>query len=189
MPSRTARAPSAAGTDLDGGVHERKEKGGRRTARATLSGALESAAGRRSVFSRLAKATALGAAHPLAFLVALLVVLGWALSGPLFGFSDTWQLVINTATTVITFLMVFLIQSTQNRDTQALQIKLDELIRVTQNADTALLDLEELEESELQRIQGAYEELAAQARLEGRGGRRGNGSDSPAARLSLPGKP
>jgi low affinity Fe/Cu permease len=134
-------------------------------------------------FTRFAQATAYGAGHPSAFLLACAAVLVWALTGPLFGYSDTWQLVINTATTIVTFLMVFLIQNTQNRDTQALQIKLDELIRVTQDADTALLDLEELEEGDLQRIRKAYEELAAQARSEQRAGRGGAEGDSPLGRL------
>jgi low affinity Fe/Cu permease len=88
----------------------------------------------------------------------------WAVTGPLFGFSDTWQLVINTGTTIITFLMVFLIQSTQNRDSEAMQVKLDELIRATHGAQNALLDLEELEEEELDRIKAGYEEMAERAR-------------------------
>jgi low affinity Fe/Cu permease len=91
-------------------------------------------------------------------------VLLWALSGPLFGFSDTWQLVINTSTTIITFLMVFLIQNTQNRDTEAIQIKLDELIRATQGAHNAILDLEQMDEAQLERYLKHYEELAATAR-------------------------
>ena len=92
------------------------------------------------------------------------VVAAWAVTGPLFGFSDTWQLVINTGTTIITFLMVFLIQSTQNRDSEAMQVKLDELIRATHGAHNALLDLEELEEEELDRIKAGYEKIAEQAR-------------------------
>jgi low affinity Fe/Cu permease len=88
----------------------------------------------------------------------------WSLTGPLFGFSNTWQLVINTGTTIITFLMVFLIQNTQNRDTRAVQIKLDELIRATRGAHNALLDLEELEDKELQEFQDSYEALAQKAR-------------------------
>jgi low affinity Fe/Cu permease len=85
-------------------------------------------------------------------------------SGPLFGFSDTWQLVINTSTTIITFLMVFLIQNTQNRDTEAIQIKLDELIRATKGAHNALLDLEELDDKQLDMFHKQYEKLAEQSR-------------------------
>jgi low affinity Fe/Cu permease len=99
-----------------------------------------------------------------AFLVAAGVVAVWAISGPLFGFSDTWQLVINTGTTIITFLMVFLIQNTQNRDSHAVQLKLDELIRAVSGAHNALLDLEELEEADLERFRVRYEELARAAR-------------------------
>jgi low affinity Fe/Cu permease len=98
------------------------------------------------------------------FTLALFIVVIWAVTGPLFGFSDTWQLVINTGTTVVTFLMVFLIQHTQNVDSEAVQVKLDELIRVTEGAHNALLDLEELEEEELDRIRGAYRKLAGEAR-------------------------
>jgi low affinity Fe/Cu permease len=94
------------------------------------------------------------------------VIVVWGITGPIFGFSDTWQLVINTGTTIITFLMVFLIQNTQNRDSEAMQVKLDELIRATQGAQNALLDLEELEEDELDRIKAGYEEIAEQARGE-----------------------
>ena len=90
----------------------------------------------------------------------------WLLTGPLFGFSNTWQLVINTGTTIITFLMVFLIQNTQNRDAEAVQIKLDELIRAIGNAQNALLDLEELEEKDLDRIRAGYIDLAKLARKE-----------------------
>jgi len=90
----------------------------------------------------------------------------WAVSGPFFGFSDTWQLIINTGTTIVTFLMVFLIQNTQNRDSEAMQLKLDELIRATRGAHNALLDLEEMDESQLDLVRGDYEKLAEHARHE-----------------------
>lgn len=93
-----------------------------------------------------------------------MTILVWAITGPIFEFSDTWQLVINTGTTVITFLMVFLIQNTQNRDSAAIQLKLDELIRATHKAHDSLMDLEELEEEELEQIRFKYEEVAAKAR-------------------------
>jgi low affinity Fe/Cu permease len=118
----------------------------------------------RSRFTRFAKATAHASGKPITFGLAVAIVLVWIISGPLFGFSDTWQLVINTGTTIITFLMVFLIQSTQNRDGKAVQVKLDELIRVSSGAHVALLDLEELEDEELDRICAQYEELAERAR-------------------------
>ena len=98
------------------------------------------------------------------FWIAVAIIATWALTGPLFGFSDTWQLVINTGTTIITFLMVFLIQNTQNRDSEAIQVKLDELIRSIEGAHLALLDLEELEEEELERICRGYRNLAQEAR-------------------------
>ncbi|HEX2824829.1 MAG TPA: low affinity iron permease family protein [Burkholderiales bacterium] len=101
---------------------------------------------------------------PLAFGLALGTIVVWAISGPLFGFSDTWQLVINTGTTIVTFLMVFLIQNTQNRDGTAVQVKLDELIRTTSGAHNALLDLEELDENELREITKEYEGIAERAR-------------------------
>ncbi len=117
-----------------------------------------------SAFTRLAKKASTFTGRPSCFALALGIILVWAITGPLFGFSDTWQLVINTGTTIITFLMVFLIQSTQNRDTEAMQIKLDELIRVSRRADDALLDLEELEEAELDALRARYEDMARQAR-------------------------
>ena len=114
--------------------------------------------------NRLAKWASRATGRPLGFLLALLVVLAWILTGPLFGFSDTWQLVINTGTTIVTFLMVFLIQNSQNRDTEAIQLKLDELIRSTRGAHNALLDLEELEERELDAFRKRYIALAKVAR-------------------------
>ena len=119
---------------------------------------------KKSLFTRFAKRTAGTAGRPMAFAIAALVIVVWAVTGPVFGFSDTWQLVINTGTTIVTFLMVFLIQNTQNRDTEALQIKLDELIRVIEGAHNALLDLEELDEKELDKIRTNYEKLAKNAR-------------------------
>ena len=117
-----------------------------------------------SWYSRFAKVSARVSGRPVTFAVAVVVLLTWALTGPLFGFSDTWQLVINTGTTIVTFLMVFLIQNTQNRDTEALHIKLDELIRATQGAHNALLDLEELEEKQLDEFRARYTALARLAR-------------------------
>jgi low affinity Fe/Cu permease len=130
-------------------------------------------------FSRFAKKTARLAGRPAAFVLASGTIAAWLLTGPIFGFSDTWQLIINTGTTIVTFLMVFLIQNTQNRDTAAIQIKLDELIRATQGAHNALLDLEELEEDALEDFHDRYEKLAADARKELRRGRRDTGSPEP----------
>jgi low affinity Fe/Cu permease len=122
-------------------------------------------------FSSIARRIAVLSGKPATFLLALSAVILWGLSGPLFDYSTTWQLVINTTTTIITFLMVFIIQNTQNRDTEAMQIKLDELIRATQGAHIALLDLEELEEEQLDRYRRSYEKLARQARERLRSGR------------------
>jgi low affinity Fe/Cu permease len=121
-----------------------------------------------SPFTRFAKRTSTITGRPITFILAAGVIIAWAVTGPLFHFSDTWQLVINTSTTIITFLMVFLIQNTQNRDTEALQIKLDELIRVQREANNALLDLEELDDDELGRIRAVYLELARKERDEGK---------------------
>lgn len=117
-----------------------------------------------NLFVSLSQKVSYATGHPLAFFLALGIVLVWAITGPIFDYNDTWQLVINTGTTIITFLMVFLIQSTQNRDTAALQLKLDELIRVTAGAHTVLLDLEELSEDQLEKFRKEYEKIARQAR-------------------------
>lgn len=115
-------------------------------------------------YSGFAKQVARFCGRPIVFVCAVFTILLWIVTGPLFDFSDTWQLVINTATTIITFLMVFLIQSTQNRDTEAIQVKLDELIRVTQGAHNILLDLEELDEAQLDEFRSRYQLLASLAR-------------------------
>jgi len=119
-----------------------------------------------SWFTRLTKVTARAAGRPATFLLAAAVILVWAALGPSFEFSDTWQLVINTGTTIVTFLMVFLIQSTQNRDTEAIQVKLDELIRAVGHARNELLDLEELEEKDLDDLKQTFIDLAKKARNE-----------------------
>jgi low affinity Fe/Cu permease len=112
-----------------------------------------------SWFPALARGASTAAGTPGMFAIALLVVIVWALTGPLFHYSDTWQLVINTGTTIVTFLMVFLIQNTQNRDTQAVQLKLDELIRVTKGAHNLLIDLEELDDEQVEQLRRTYERL------------------------------
>ena len=123
-----------------------------------------------SRYASFAKKTARIAGRPTTFTLAVSVIAVWLITGPTFQYSDTWQLVINTATTIITFIMVFLIQNTQNRDTAAMQIKLDELIRATSGAHNALLDLEELEEHELEAFRSRYEKLAEQSRSLLKGG-------------------
>ncbi len=117
-----------------------------------------------AAYSQFAKSASRFSGKPIVFVMAVCIILVWIVTGPIFKFSDTWQLVINTGTTIITFLMVFLIQSSQNRDTQAIQIKLDELIRATKGAHNALLDLEELEEVQLDAFRAKYQGLATQAR-------------------------
>jgi low affinity Fe/Cu permease len=119
-----------------------------------------------ALYSRFAKGAAHFCGRPRIFMLAVAIIAAWIVTGPLFRFSDTWQLVINTGTTIITFLMVFLIQNTQNRDTEAIQVKLDELIRATKGAHNALLDLEELEEATLDAFRTKYQALASAARAE-----------------------
>ena len=127
-------------------------------------------------YSRLAKAAARWCGRPKVFVLAVAVIVAWVVTGPVFHYSDTWQLVINTGTTIITFLMVFLIQNTQNRDTEAIQIKLDELIRATAGAHNALLDLEELEVDALASFRNRYQELARRAREDIQLGRQDTGT-------------
>ena len=124
----------------------------------------------KKLFTRLTEWAARASGHPLATALAFFVILAWACTGPVFDYSDTWQLVINTVTTLVTFLMVFLIQSSQNRDTAALQIKLDEIIRVLKRADNSLLNLETLDETALEQVRKKYDKLAqaARARAESR---------------------
>ena len=117
-----------------------------------------------STFTQFAKAASRATGRPITFVIAVGIIVVWGLTGPIFDYSDTWQLVINTSTTIITFLMVFLIQNTQNRDTEALQIKLDELIRAMGQAQNALLDLEEMDDEELDSIREDYLKLAEKAR-------------------------
>ena len=126
----------------------------------------------RAVFRTFASRVADRVGSPAAFLVGLGLIVIWAITGPFFGYSDTWQLVVNTATTIVTFLMVFLIQNTQNRDSIAMQIKLDELLRAGKGAETAMADLEDLTEAELEAFQKHYAQLAAEARTKMRESRR-----------------
>jgi len=130
-------------------------------------------------YSRFAKTTAQVCGRPPVFAMAVGTIGAWLVTGPFFAFSDTWQLVINTGTTIVTFLMVFLIQNTQNRDTQAIQVKLDELIRATKGAHNALLDLEELEQGQLDAFRVKYETLAASARTDLECGRDDTGTPEP----------
>lgn len=130
----------------------------------------------KNTFSKFANGTAHFSGHPITFLTALSIIAIWAFTGPIFQFSDTWQLVINTGTTIVTFLMVFLIQNTQNRDSYAIQLKLDELIRATKGAHTSLLDIEELTEKDILILKKQYIELAERAREELRKGRGDEGT-------------
>lgn len=132
---------------------------------------------KKKFFSQLAKWTAHATGRPAAFSLAVLTILIWIVTGPIFHFSDTWQLVINTGTTIVTFLMVFLIQSTQNRDTEALQLKLDELIRNSEGAHNALLEIEEMEQEDLDNIKNRFHTLAEQARADLQKGKLDTGRD------------
>ena len=132
-----------------------------------------------SWYSRFAKAASHFCGRPRVFSLAVLVIAVWMITGPLFHFSDTWQLVINTGTTIVTFLMVFLIQNTQNRDTEAIQVKRDELIRATKGAHNALLDLEELEEEALDSFKKKYQALAETARTQLGEGRQDTDTPQP----------
>jgi low affinity Fe/Cu permease len=133
-------------------------------------------------FGQFAKWTAHVSGRPATFVLAIGLIIVWLVTGPLFGFNDTWQLVINTATTIVTFLMVFLIQNTQNRDTGAMQAKLDELIRAIEGAHNALLDLEELDETEIELIRKDYRQLAADARKQLASGGTDTSCDEPTDR-------
>ena len=130
-------------------------------------------------YSGFAKAAAHFCGRPRVFTLAVAIIVVWLVTGPIFGFSDTWQLVINTGTTIITFLMVFLIQNTQNRDTEAIQLKLDELIRATNGAHNALLDLEELEQGSLDAFKSKYQALASAARVQLKEGTQDTGTPEP----------
>jgi low affinity Fe/Cu permease len=123
-------------------------------------------------FTRFARWTSCHAGRPSAFIFAVLVIVGWAVTGPMFHYSDTWQLVINTSTTIVTFLMVFLIQNTQNRDSQAIHVKLDELIRAKKGARNSLLNLEELSDEELEQLRISFNQIAEKAK---RGAKNGSG--------------
>jgi low affinity Fe/Cu permease len=112
-------------------------------------------------FRKLARRVSIAIGSPIAFVIALIACIGWALTGPMFGFSATWQLVINTATTVVTFLVVFLIQNTQNHDSRALHLKLDELLRAVKSARNSLVDIEELPDEELARLEAEFRRLRA----------------------------
>ena len=141
-----------------------------------INGHDKNATGPGARFARFSKHCATAMGHPWAFGGALLLIAGWAATGPVFGYSDTWQLVINTGTTIVTFLMVFLIQNTQNRDSSAIQLKLDELIRATRGAHNALLDLEELTQDELTAFLDTYKRLAQEGRKRVRQGWKDTGT-------------
>jgi len=139
---------------------------------------------RDSWFGRFSRVAARSTGSSGAFLVATLIILVWLATGPLFHYSDTWQLVINTGTTIITFLMVFLIQNTQNRDSEAMHLKVNEIIRALEGAHVALLDLEELAIEDLDKLRDRYEQLARRARADLLRGLQDTGT--PDANVALP---
>ena len=132
------------------------------------------------LFARFSRLVARWLAHPIAFVCALLSVLVWALCGPAFGYSETWQLIINTGTTIATFLMVFLLQNTQNRDSKAMQVKLDELIRALKGARNELIDLENFTEEELERYTAEFGKIHRHYETELEGRRKGRNGGEPA---------
>lgn len=147
-------------------------------------------AGQPHVFTRIATTCSRMLGTSGAFGAALIVVVTWAITGPLFHFSDTWQLVINTGTTIVTFLMVFLIQNTQNRDSTAIHLKLDEVIRCTKGAHNAMLDLEELSQEDMDKMQALYEQLASRARGDAEHGKVATGTPPiPKERNGIRGRP
>lgn len=117
----------------------------------------------REIFRRFAEGVSHAAGTPIAFVLAFMVIIIWFVTGPIFGYSDTWQLAINTGTTIVTFLMVFLLQNTQNRESRATQIKLDELLRALRSARTSLVDLEELPDEDLDRLEGEFRKMSQHA--------------------------
>lgn len=140
---------------------------------------------RLNIFDRIAKRIARLTGHPAIFAIAFFVILIWAALGPVLGYSDSWQLMVNTSTTIVTFLMVFLIQNTQNRDSEALHLKIDELLRALDAADTRLVDLEERSEQELEQLRKRYRDLASHPALEAEAdGTSRNAGDTPSPSAS-----
>lgn len=175
------RSRTKIAATIPAGRSQRVHDGGSESAVYAIISTLISIGGRdeQQVVFKFASYLSTMTGRPATFVMAVALVIVWAVTGPFFHYSDTWQLVINTSTTIVTFLMVFLIQNTQNRDTAAMQIKLDELIRAMEGAHNALLDLEELEEKDLSRFRKHYEKLAEEARTALRAG--GSDTDSPSS--------
>ncbi|MBP2161352.1 MULTISPECIES: low affinity iron permease family protein [Asticcacaulis] len=138
----------------------------RRHTKAPEAEVAETSSNSKGWFTRFSQTTSCWTGSPVAFFLAVMVIVAWIVTGPIFKFSDTWQLVINTGTTIVTFLMVFLIQSSQNRDSKLIQLKLDELIRAVDTAETALIDMDEMSEEELKEVQEKFSQVAAEAREE-----------------------